>query len=279
MTLSATNKGTAYDGPLAIMINENSASASEIMAAAMQDYGRAVIVGSNSYGKGTVQKVIGLDEFIDPIKRMQMQSDALVASNGSPSLGSIKITVQEFYRVSGGSTQLKGVTPDVHLPDPYELINQGERNDKAALKWDEIPRANFTPVPSYVRMSDLSAWSAARVSANPTYGLIQENAQHLKKQEENNTYSLTETGYRKELDEANANAKKIDELQKKTTPFEVSNLKEDLGRIKADSASIAKNNDWLKNLKKDIYISETVNIINDMAKETSKRVNNTTGMK
>lgn len=279
MTLSATNKDASYDGPMAIMVNENSASASEIMAAAMQDYKRAVIVGSTTYGKGTVQKVIGLDEFVDPIKRMQMQSDALMAStNGTPSLGSIKITVQKFYRVSGGSTQLKGVTPDIHLPDPYELINEGERNDKAALQWDEIARANFKPVPNAPDMATLSTLSNTRVANNPTYALIEENAKHLKSQEENNTYALTETGYRKELDEANANSKKIDELQKKATPLEFTNLKEDMDRIKADSASIAKNNDWLKNLKKDIYISETVNIINDMAK-ASMKLNNTTGMK
>jgi carboxyl-terminal processing protease len=281
MTLSATNKGAIYDGPMAIMVNENSASASEIMAAAMQDYKRAVIVGSTSYGKGTVQKVIPLDEFVDPLKRIQMKTDDLVAANGGnviSSLGSLKVTVQKFYRVNGGSTQLKGVTPDIHLPDPYELINQGERHDKAALGWDEIARANFKASGNTANVAELAAMSKARVTANPTFTLIEQNALHLKKQEENNTYSLTETGYRKELDEANATSKKLDDLQKKTNPLEYTNLKEDMERINQDSVSMTKNGDWLKNLKKDIYISETVNIINDMAKPGMK-MNNTTGMK
>ncbi len=281
MTLSANNKGAEYTGPMAVMINENSASASEIMAAALQDYKRAIIVGSTSYGKGTVQKVIPLDEFVDPLKRVQMKTDELTAANGvtpMSSLGSLKVTVQKFYRVSGGSTQLKGVTPDIHLPDPYELINQGERHDKAALGWDEIARANFKPTTNAASVADLSTLSKSRVTANPTFTLIEENAAHLKKQEENNTYSLTETGYRKELDEANATSKKLDELQKKTNPLEYTNLKEDLERINLDSASMTKNSDWLKNLKKDIYISETVNIINDMTK-SSMKLNNTTGMK
>jgi len=283
MTLSATNKGAIYDGPMAVMINENSASASEIMAAALQDYKRAVVVGSNSYGKGTVQKVIPLDEFMDPLKRMQLETQSIATGTkgeveNNSSLGSLKVTVQKFYRVSGGSTQLKGVTPDVPLPDPYELINQGERHDKAALKWDEIAKANYAPVPNSVNTADLAAMSKARVQSNPTFALIQENAKRLKKQEEDNTYSLTETGYRKELDEANATSKKLDELQKKTNPLEYTNLKDDLTRINADSLSITTNTNWLKNLKKDIYISETVNIINDMVK-SSMKLNNTTGMK
>ncbi len=283
MTLSATNKGAIYDGPMAVMINENSASASEIMAAALQDYKRAVIVGSNSYGKGTVQKVIPLDEFVDPLKRMQMQTEGVTnggtgSAEGGGSLGSLKVTVQKFYRVNGGSTQLKGVTPDVPLPDPYELINQGERHDKAALKWDEIAKANYAPVANSVNTAELANMSKTRVQANPTFALIQENAKRLKKQEEDNTYSLTEAGYRKELDEANATTKKLDELQKKTNPLEYTNLKDDQARISADSLSMTNNTNWLKNLKKDIYISETVNIINDMVK-SSMKLNNTTGMK
>lgn len=281
MTLRAPNKAALYDGPMAVMINQGSASASEIMAAALQDYKRAVIVGSTSYGKGTVQKIIPLDEFIDPMTRMRLATHSEIAKTDSgskyisadpenPSIGSLKITVQKFYRVSGGSTQLKGVTPDIILPDPYSLIEHGERQDKAALKWDEIPRADYVPTASLGNLNNLIALSNARVSANPTFGYIKQNALRLKKQNEENSVSLNEKTYRKELDEANETYKKIEELQKKTNAYEITNPKEDLEKINVDSSSITKNTEWIKNLKKDIYISETINIVNDMAKSGMK---------
>ncbi|MCK7553488.1 S41 family peptidase [Chitinophaga sedimenti] len=124
---SDRDKSVQYEGPLAIMVNEYSASASEIMAAAMQDYKRAVIIGSNTFGKGTVQRLLELDGF--------MKSDAL------GSLGGLKLTVQKFYRINGGSTQLKGVEADIQLPDPYYEV--GERKDKDALKWDEVEKAKY----------------------------------------------------------------------------------------------------------------------------------------
>ena len=262
-----SSKDAIYDGPMAIMVNQGSASASEIMAAAMQDYKRAVIVGSTTYGKGTVQKVIPLDDWIDPVTRAKMQTESLAsAQHGMNSIGALKITIQKFYRINGGSTQLKGVTPDVELPDPYSLLENGERHDKAALPWDEIPRSNYRPVTNAVNTADLSALSKSRIAANPTFSFIKESALKLKKQQEDNIVSLNEAEYRKEMEETNATSKKLEELQKKLTPYEITNPKEDQERINADSASITKNKEWLKNLKKDIYVSETVNIINDIAK-------------
>jgi carboxyl-terminal processing protease len=272
MTLRDDNKGMLYDGPLAILVNEGSASASEILAAAMQDYKRAVVVGTPTFGKGTVQKIVSLDDFVDPLTRMQMQA------NNVPKIGSLKITIQKFYRVNGGSTQLKGVTPDVVLPNPYAKIDLGERRDKSALPWDEIAPANYKPVSAPVNVQQLAALSKKRVAANPVFGLIEENAERLEKQEKDHTYYLSEEAYRKELEVANATSKKLEELEKKGTPYEIANLQDDLKRINLDSASIAKNEDWLKNLKKDIYLSETVNIINDLYKQTMK-LNMATGMK
>lgn len=268
-TLRDSEKGTLYDGPLAIMINGGSASASEIMAAAMQDYKRAVIVGSPTFGKGTVQKVIGLDEYVDPITRMRMMNEAPI--------GSIKLTVQKFYRVSGGSTQLRGVTPDIKLPDVYSELDMGERKDKAALKWDEIPQAPYRPANS-VNIPILSAASSRRVSSNGTWKLIEQSAARLKAREDDNSVSLNETAYRKELEEAAAISKKIEELEKKNTPMTIMNLKEDLAHINMDSSLVTKNQNWIKNLQKDIYISEVVNIVNDMAKN-GMRVNMGMGMK
>jgi carboxyl-terminal processing protease len=278
MTLKDNAKGALYDGPMAVMVNENSASASEIMAAALQDYKRAVVVGSNTYGKGTVQKVVPLDEFLDPMTRMKLNSmtdsnktaDANASDMVGNSLGALKLTVQKFYRVTGASTQLKGVTPDIMLPDPYVSANSGERHDNAALRWDVIPPAEFQPTNSVNNIPELSALSNMRISNDPTFRLIMQTAQRVKIQQEKNAYSLNEKEYRKELDDNTAITKKLEELQKKNTPYEIVNPKEDLSRVNADSASVAKNNDWIKNLKKDIYISETVNIVNDMAKGGKK---------
>lgn len=272
MTLRDGQKGTLYDGPMAVMVNQNSASASEIMAAAMQDYKRAVIVGTPTYGKGTVQKLMSLDDFLSWSENIANKTSA------SEPIGSLKLTVQKFYRVNGGSTQLKGVTPDITLPDPYKYIDMGERKEKSALKWDEVPAANYAPFSNPVNVAALAAESKKRIAANQTFALIEENAARIKKQEDDNTYSLNEVAYRKEIDEANATSKKMEELEKKATPLTITNVKEDMARINMDSTTIAKNTDWIKNLQKDIYLSETVNIINDLSKQYMK-VNIGTGMK
>lgn len=268
-----------YTGPLAIMVNGNSASASEILAAAMQDYHRAVIVGAMTYGKGTVQKMVDLDQVVDPMTRMQMLSDTAGAQGNS--LGALKLTMEKFYRVNGGSTQLKGVTPDIAIPDSYEGFDDedyGERHNKSALPWDEIPPANYKPTNSTGDVSTLAKLSESRIKANPTFKLIEENSALIKKKREDNEVSLNETEYRKEQEQLNATSKKMEEIQKKAVTLEMDNAPADLQKINADSASITKNKDWLKNLSKDIYISETVNIINDLPKAGMK-VNMGTGMK
>ncbi|MEO8788342.1 MAG: carboxy terminal-processing peptidase [Chitinophagaceae bacterium] len=260
-TLSDSQQGTLYDGPMAIMVNSGSASASEIMAAAMQDYKRAIIVGSRTFGKGTVQKVVDLSDFMNPITKMKMMNQ--------PPIGAIKLTVQKFYRIDGGSTQLRGVMPDIVLPDPYSELDMGERKDKSALKWDEIPPAQYTPV-NDVNLPFLKSASDKRVAANAVFEIISQSAKKLKAQRDDNTYSLNEVAYKKEMDDATALSKKLEELQKKGTPLPVVNLKQDMTEIDIDSTNIAKNKAWLKNLQKDIYISETVNIINDMQKQKGK---------
>ena len=275
-TLSDKNTGILYDGPLAIMVNQNSASASEIMAAAMQDYKRAVVVGSPTFGKGTVQRLISLDDMLNRSNPLSAMAGHSVI-NDAP-IGSLKITVQKFYRVNGGSTQLKGVIPDIILPDPYQGIEMGERRDKSALKWDEIPAANYRPVSNPVNVAELAAMSKKRTATSPAFSLVEESAKRIKDKEKYNAYPLNEVAYRKELDEANATSKKMEELEKKTTLLTIVNAKEDMANIKRDSSSIAKNADWIKNLQKDMYLSETVNIVNDLMKGQS-RVNLGTGMK
>ena len=218
-----------------------------------------MIVGSTTFGKGTVQKVISLDEYLK-------FSDRLAARNNNEEIGSLKLTIQKFYRVNGGSTQLKGVTPDVVLPDPYDHLDMGERKDKSALEWDEIPAAGYKVVNNPVDVKRLSQLSAERVKNNSTFQLIQDNATRIKKQEEDKTYSLNEAKFKAEQDEANQTADKIKELEEKSAKLTIVNPKEDMDKINRDSVTIAKNADWIKNLSRDIYLSETVNIINDMNK-------------
>ncbi|GAA4462808.1 carboxy terminal-processing peptidase [Nemorincola caseinilytica] len=268
-----------YSGPLAIMIDQSSASASEILAAAMQDYGRAVIVGSTSFGKGTVQKMVSLDDMIDAPTRLALANSAGAEENAS--LGSLKLTMEKFYRVNGGSTQLKGVRPHIDMPDPYDGYDDeelGERHNKSALPWDEVPAVSYKAANSISNLDDVVAMSNARIAANPTFKLISENSHLIKKKRDENKVSLNETQYRKDQEETNSISKKLEELQKNATLLEVTNPQEDLARINLDTASVAKNKDWLKALGKDIYIAETVNIINDI-KKGGMKVNMGTGMK
>ncbi len=270
-TLRSSITDTAiYSGPFAIMVNQNSASASEILAAAMQDYNRAVIVGAPTYGKGTVQKMLPLDEMLSPMTRMQLANDT---NNADPSIGTLKLTMEKFYRVNGGSTQLKGVVPDVALPDAYAFLDDedmGERKNKAALPYDEIPAAPIRSSNVVVNRAQLAAMSKSRVANNPTFNLIEQTAAARKKKMDNNTVSLNEKTYRKEQEEANAITKKLEEIQKKALTLDMSNLAADKERINIDTVSINKNKEWLKNVSKDVYIGETVNILSDLSKSGMK---------
>lgn len=257
-----------YTGPLIIMVNEMSASASEILAAALQDYKRAVIVGSPTYGKGTVQKMIGLDQLLNPMLRMQLQNDTSLAD---PSIGSLKLTMEKFYRVNGQSTQLKGVTPDIRLPDAYAYADDddiGERRSKSALPYDQINPANYRPMNSYTDLSDLAKMSRIRIENNPSFNALKEVNDFRLEKMKNKSYPLGEKQYRSELEQAVSMNKKLEEVQKKITPLEMVNIKADLEKINIDSVSINKNKDWLKDISKDAFLAETVNIMNDLAKSS-----------
>jgi carboxyl-terminal processing protease len=245
--------GLLYDGPLAILINQGSASASEILAAAMQDYKRAIIIGSTSFGKGTVQRVFGLEDFYRGEENLKPQ-------------GSIKLTLQKFYRVNGGSTQLKGVTPDIKLPDAFELIDIGERKDDNSLAWDQVAKADYKPYKQSVDFGKLVELSNKRTANNESFKIISQNAARMKQQYDENKYSLNLVKYQEQIKEAKDLSKKLEELDKVKTTTTVLNLKSDKTSIQKDTVSIRRNEEWVKALKKDAYISEATNVILDWMK-------------
>jgi carboxyl-terminal processing protease len=249
VVLRDRDKNVQYDGPLAIMVNEYSASASEIMAAAMQDYKRAVIIGSTqTFGKGTVQRLFNLDDFY-PVK-------------DGGSLGALKLTQQKFYRANGGSTQLKGVASDIVLPDPYYEV--AERKDSDALAYDEIPRASFNAWYNPVNTESLKKSSEKRMASSPAFKLLNENLSTLKKLEKQETYSLNLQTYKSEQKSNTAALKKYDAVNDKVKELSIINIKSDIDKFGGDSSKIARNKDWIRIRTKDIYLDEAVNVMNDL---------------
>lgn len=250
-------KGVLYDGPLAVMVNEFSASASEIFAAAIQDYNRGIIIGSTStYGKGTVQRNLGLEK------------NTSFTSGDNSDLGTLKLTLQKFYRVNGGSTQLKGVTPNIVIPDTYEYLKYREKDNPEALPWDEIQKAVYNPVNPGYDLNGIRAASMDRVKASPTFGAINESLAWLEKNNDRE-YSLNLDKFREEQKKVRAVSKKLDELIKQQKELPVSLLPEDEKYLSADNDKLERRKQWLKSLTKDIYLNETVNVMNDMIKQTS----------
>ncbi|WP_266202796.1 carboxy terminal-processing peptidase [Pontibacter kalidii] len=241
-----------YGGPLVILVNSNSASASEILAAAMQDYKRAVIVGSSTFGKGTVQQFFELDE-------------ALPAQfNPYKPFGALKLTTQKFYRINGGTTQLRGVVPDVVLPDAYAYLEFGEKEQDFALPFDEIAPAKYKPWNNgKLNLSQVKASSQQRVAQNESFGLIKESAERLKKQSDNTTRSLQLEKYLVEEKKAEAEAKRLEEAQKEVPVLNVKRLQQDLQALGGDTAKLARNKEFMKGLKQDVYVEEAVAIIQE----------------
>jgi carboxyl-terminal processing protease len=240
-----------YSGPLAVMVNEFSASASEIFAAAIQDYNRGIIIGSTStYGKGTVQRNIGLD-----------QETGFSLSNSN--LGTVKLTLQKFYRINGGSTQLKGVYSDIVLPDNLEYLKVREKDDPDALPWDEISKAPYTNWSPGYDLKTIEQLSQQRLDNDPTFKLIHESTDWLAKQNDKE-YSLQIDKYRKEQNLIRSTIKQLESLMKLKSDLNVSALKNENNRWPDDKNKQERFNQWLKGLQKDIYLDQAVKVVNDM---------------
>lgn len=247
------DKEVQYDGPLVVLVNSSSASASEILAAAVQDYKRGIVAGTPTFGKGTVQRFYSLDNLIGG------------NPDGVKPLGDIKLTTQKFYRVNGDATQLKGVTPDVILPDAYTFIDRGEREQDYAMPWDEIEAATYSPWTIGPELySKVRRNSRERLKASETFGLVTENAQRLKRQRDMDIRSLNLETYRANEKKFKEEAKKYDNIQ---SPFEgtsLVNLPADVVKIGSDTVLQKINDEWFERLQKDIYINEATALLGDV---------------
>ena len=253
--LPDTDPKVQWDGPLVVMINNYSASASEIFAAAIQDYKRGIIIGSKqSYGKGTVQNVFELNEF--------------VRGNQYGDLGALKTTTQKFYRVNGGSTQLEGVKSDIVMPDRFSFMETGEKDEKSALPWDKIEPAIYTPL--NVNFDKVIANSKNRIASNENFNLITENAKWINDRKEDNTISLNYSSYKKELAEIEVQTKKFKELEKFKNNLTFTSLPYELELMAKDELLKEKRDRWHAELVKDVYMTETLNVLNDLTSKDMK---------
>lgn len=242
-----------YDGPLIVMVNNYSASASEILAAALQDYNRAIIVGSKStYGKGTVQQFLDLDRTISGYNEIKP-------------LGEIKLTISKFFRITGGSNQLKGVESDIVLPDNFHYLETGERDREYAMEWTEIDPADFSQnVMKIKNMDEIRRRSEARVAQDSTFQKVLENARRLKEQQDFSEYPLQLSAYQSLVKKQQEEAKQFDGLFDAEVNHGVANLGVDLPHINSDESRTARNQDWVESVTKDVYIKETLNIMHDL---------------
>jgi carboxyl-terminal processing protease len=254
------DKSVLYDGPFAVMVNELSASASEIFAAAIQDYHRGVIIGSTStYGKGTVQRPLDLDKTVSFM-------------GGASDLGTLKLTLQKFYRISGGSTQLKGVASDIVLPDIYPDIYEyskiREKDNPDALPWDEIAKADYTPWKYAYDLKTLEGLSADRMKRDSSFSQIRHDEEWLSSIQDK-VYPLSLVKYRDEQKQLKATVKQIEKLSKLPAGSElnVGALPQDLHKYDEDKNKADRFQQWLKDRKSDVWLGEAVNVVDDMISE------------
>ena len=241
-----------WDGPLVILVNEFSASASEILAAALQDYNRAIIIGSKqTYGKGTVQNLLSLNQFI--------------SGNTYGELGFIKLTTDKFYRISGGSTQLEGVKSDIVFPNRYSYIDIGERDLENPLSWDQINSANYIPLTKKLYYNRTLENSKNRISKNEFFNIIDEQARWVKEQQEDKEISLNYNIYKMDMDNTKKESEKFKKIDDFKSDYRFEWLRDNFVNEKIPDEIIERRNRWIDNLQKDLYVDEAINILSDLS--------------
>ena len=263
------DKTILYAGPLTVMVDEFSASASEIFAAAIQDYKRGIIVGSTStYGKGTVQRTIPLNP----------ESESALFSKKTEDLGTVKLTLQKFYRINGGATQLRGVVPDVIIPDRMELAKAREKDNVAALAWDEIAKADYKLWTSNYSTDRVVASSNEQVKNNVSFKKMRDKIDSIDK-ESDRAFSLNLIKYQLSQKQLKTRYKQLEDLLKLSTPLNVKNIELDYAKLSTDKDKTEKNKRFLNTLKEDIYIDEAVKITNKMIVQTNIALKGNSGKK
>jgi len=245
------DRSIIWEGPLVILVNEFSASASEILAAAMQDYKRAIIIGSKqTYGKGTVQNVLDLNK--------------MVRSNTNGDLGALKFTTQKYYRINGGSTQLEGVKSDIVVPDKYTYVDFGEKDQENPLEWDKIDPVSYDPWKTFFDYNKSIQASKNRMNSSEFISLIDENAKWIKSMRDRDIYTLNYSKFKKDLLLNEEKVKKYKKLSDYSSDLIFKSLPYEIDLIAKDSSLGEKRMRWHKNLSKDIYVNESLNVLNDL---------------
>ncbi len=243
-----------YDGPLVVMVNNYSASASEILAAALQDHDRAIIMGSQStFGKGTVQAIYDFDNLI-------------MGNQGIKPLGAIKLTIQKFYRINGGTTQLQGVIPDIVVPDSYQYMELGEKEMHNALPFDNIAKAQYSVCKNSYNKRKVVAASQKRIKANPVFEQIDQNAKRLKRRNDESLVTLNLDKYRQRQELLEKESELYNKIGKDKTGVKAGFVSSDRTAAQGDTIKTKKFTKWFDELEKDIYIMEATNVIGDMVK-------------
>ena len=249
--LDDTDSDIVWDGPLVILVNELSASASEILAAAMQDYKRAIIIGSKqTYGKGTVQNVMDLNQWL--------------RKNDLGDMGALKITSQKFYRVNGGSTQLEGVKSDVVMPDRYSYIEIGERDYDNPLPYDKIEPADYDIWNGYIDYEETIKRSKERMAQSEQLKLIDDNAKWIKERRDEKVVNLNYKAYSDDIELRQQETKRFDAIDEYDTKLTYKSLPYEIALMKQDTTLSEKRKRWHKNLSKDIYVEEAVHVLEDL---------------
>lgn len=242
-----------WDGPLVVLVNEFSASASEILAAALQDYNRAIILGSKqTYGKGTVQNIVDLNN--------------VISGNTYGDLGSLKITTDKFYRVNGVSTQLEGVKSDIILPNRYSYLDIGEKDLKNPLSWDKIDPASYNDSDNIFNYSQVISESKERINNNEFFSIIDEHASWIKSEQDNRIITLEYLAYKDDLKSSKSQNNKLKLIEEFESPYifkwNNTNDKED----DSYNDDIKEKRDrWIDSIKKDIYVNEAINLLRDLS--------------
>lgn len=249
--LSDRDRSILWTGPLVILVNEGSASASEILAAAMQDYKRAIVIGGNqTWGKGTVQVVF-------PLNRM-------VRGNTNGDLGALRYTTQKYYRINGGSVQLEGVKSDINVPYRYKYLDFGEKDSDNPMQWDEIGKADYSTWQSNFDFNQAIEKSKIRMENNNYLKLVDENAKWIKSVRDNKIVNLNYDNFKEEIQKNSLETEKFKALDDYSMDYTFNSLPYEINLISSDSVLGMKRERWHKSLSKDIYIEEALNVLSDL---------------